>query len=175
MLSFQIRLRSHRSAHPAEATWDATVGIFYASGSPGPARPCIVQGSSGISFRISCSPLLPCGGHLSVLPRNRKLRAIRSIDALKPFKLPWSESKLHLRLLVRSAAQLRCIVNDIWTTGLNCRFVTYVGWWRCSNEIGKCWQPDSQRDGIVVDNVVHAWAYFQGCNRCRGGIFDMNK
>src|SRR5262245_23157625 len=90
----------------------------------------------------------------------RKSRAITSIDALKPLKPPRCESKLLLRFLVRSAAQLRCVVNDIRTTGLNCRLVTYVVWWRCSNKIGKCWQPDSQRNGIVVDDVVHARAYF---------------
>src|SRR5262249_22675171 len=136
---------------------------------------------SGLSRRSARAEYIASNNPISLmttdnLPLNgRKSRAITSIDALKPLKLPWYESKLPLRLLVRSTAQLQCVVNDIRTTGLNGRFVTYVGWWRCFNKIGKCRQPASQRNGIVVDDVVHAWAYFQGRNRCRGGIFDVNK
>src|SRR5580765_8085408 len=98
-----------------------------------------------------------------------------SIDVLKPLQLPWGEFKLRLRLLVRSAAQLRGVVNGIRAAGLNCRFLTDVGWSRCSNKIGKCRQPDSQRNGVVIDDVVDARGYFQRRNRRRSGIFDVNK
>ena len=108
---------------------------------------------------------VPSGNVLISISDIACLRAMTSIDILKPLQPPWCESKLRLRLLVRSAAQLRCVVNGIRATGLNCRFLTYVEWCRRPDKIGKCRQPDSQSGGIVVDDVVHARAYFQGRNR----------
>src|SRR4051794_12677031 len=75
---------------------------------------------------------------------------------LKPFQRPWRESELLFCFLVRSPAQLRRVINRIRPGGLQRLLLADVRRRRSTDKTREGRQPDSQRDGVVVDDVVGA-------------------